>query len=385
MPNLSHRCQASVSVMVVCVILAATLVTGANVVQAGQGTNTPSPVDLATVPLHPSSLPEPGFQLAQAGDLEFGAVQAGWSTGGVNHEAWGSIAPAYRHGHSAVHVLLSDRADPWSEPLASVTTFVIGFDSPEAAADAGPALLDIAGYEPTEEVDGVTVYADVDGLLGLRAEGDYLVIVQYAFPEQQNSTRQNTEDWTPESVASLVDAATDRVQTAVEEAAEGAESLGVANVMFYGMQSPWTLPWIYYPSTEHYRVLDGEVVTYGGELAADLDGALPAGIEDLFVSRQQLGDEGYGHLIDVSLARFGSEVEADAFAAEPVPITFPPTWIFNPTYTDDGILPDGATVERVQVDDNLRASGYRTVRREGATVQVVRWLASGNAVVSRDA
>jgi hypothetical protein len=278
--------------LLVFVLLAATLATTGNTVQARQGTNTPSPVDLAAVPLHPSNLPEPGFQLAQA--------------------------------------------DSRSGALASVTTFVFGFDSPEAAADAGPALLEIAGYAPTE---------DVDGLLGMRAEGDYLVLVQYAFPEQQNSTRQNTEDWTPESIAGLVDATADRVQAAVDRATVGVASLGVANIMFYGPQSPWTLPWIYYPSTEHYRVLNGEAVAYGGELAADLDDAGPSGIEELFVSRQQPGDESYEHLIDVSLARFGSESSAAAFAAEPVPIPFPPTWIFNPTYTDDGTLPDGATVE----------------------------------------
>ncbi|MDQ3655959.1 MAG: hypothetical protein M3457_12890, partial [Chloroflexota bacterium] len=299
--------------------------------------------------------------------------------------AWGPISQAYRHGYSAVHVLLSDRAESRSEPLATVTTLVIGFESPEAAAEAGPALLDIAGYEPTEDVDGVTVYADVDGLLGLRTEGDYLVLVQYAFVEQQNSTRQNTEDWTPESIADLVDLTSDQLRDAVDQADTETKSLGVANVMFYGMQSPWTLPWIYYPSTEHYRVLDGEAVAYGGELDADLEDAIPEGAEDLFVSRQQIGNEGYEHLIDVTLARFGSEAQATTFASNPDGIIFPPTWIFNPDYTAADALPDGGMAERVQVDDNLRASGYRTIRQEGTTVQVVQWLASGNAVVSPEA
>lgn len=303
----------------------------------------------------------------------------------MDHEAWGPIAQAYRHGYSTVHVLLSNRADSWSAPLATVTTLVIGFDSPEAAADAEPALLDIAGYEPTEDVDGVTVYTDVDGLLGVRAEGSYLVLVQYAFVEQQNSTRQNTEDWTPDSIADLVDATAARMRDTVDQAETGTESLGVANVMFFGTQSPWTLPWIYYPSTEHYRVQGGEAVAYGGELDAGREDAIPPGVEDLFVSRQQIGDEGYEHLIDVTLARFESNAEATAFASNPASITFPPTWIFEPDYTAADALPDGATVDRVQVDDNLRASGYRTIRQEGTTVQIVQWLASGNAVVSPEA
>ncbi len=303
----------------------------------------------------------------------------------MNDDAWGPIAQAYRHAYSAVHVLLSDRADSRSEPLATVTTFVIGFDSPKAAADAGQALLDIAAYEPTEDVDGVTVYADVDGLLGLRAQGDYLVLVQYAFVEQQNSTRQNTEDWTPESIAGLVQATAEQLANAIDQAETGTESLGVANIMFFGMQSPWTLPWTYYPSTEHYRVQGGEAVAYGGELDADLEDAIPRGVEDLFVSRQQIGDEGYEHLIDVTLARFDTEAQATAFASNPNGITFPPTWIFDPDYTAADALPDGGTVERVQVDDNLRASGYRTIHQEGTTVQVVQWLASGNAVVSPEA
>ncbi len=385
MTNPFHRTHVSLSIMLTVFVLLASLATAGPIASAAQTRNVASPVDLATVPRAASTMPEPGFQLAQAGDIEFDALTASWA-GDTFDDAWRPLEASWRHGHSSVYVLLSDQGDSFSEPLATLTTYVLGFDSPDAAADADPALLAIAGYEPTEDVDGVTVYADVDGLLALRAKSDYLVVVQYAFPEGPNSTRQNTGDWTAESIAGLVDATSERLADAIDLADSGAESLGVANVMVSGYQAPWTLPWIYYPATEHYRVLDGEPVAYGGELDSDLDDVSPEGIDDLFVSRQQIGDEGYEHLIDVTLARFDTEAAASAFAANPDAITFPPTWTFDPEYTPADALPDGATVERVRVDDDsLRASGYRSIRQEGEMVQVVQWLASGNAVVSPDA
>jgi len=383
MTNLSLRSHGSLSIMLAVFVLLASLVTGGTLIGAAQTRNVASSVDLAAVPLSPSTFPEPGFQLAQAGDIEFDALSASWA-GDTFDDAWRPLEATWQNGHSSVHVLLSDRGDSYSEPLATLTTYVLGFDSPDAAANAGPALLEIAGYGPTKEVAGITVYADVDGLLALCAEANYLVIVQYA-AAQQNSSRQNTEDWTAESTAVLVDATGERLVDAMDLAETGAESLGVANVMVSGYEAPWTLPWIYYPSTEHYRILDGEPIAYAGELDSDLGDVPPDGIDDLFVSRQQLGDEGYEHLIDVALARFDSEGEATAFALKPDGITFPPTWIFDPDYAPADPLPDGGMAERVQVDDNLRASGYRTIRQEDTTVQVVQWLASGNAVVSPEA
>lgn len=385
MPSRSRRHRSNaLTVLLAVVVLVASVTASAPITSAAQTRNAASPVDLAAVPLPATAYPEPGFQLAQAGDIEFDALPASWA-GDTFDDAWRPLEEAWRHGHSTLHVLLGDRGDSLSEPLATVTTYLLGFDSPDEAEAAGPALLTLAGYDPVEDVDGVTVYADVNGVLGIRAEGDYLVMVQYAFASQ-NRTRQNTGDWTSESVADLVEATSGRLADAIERADSGVESLGVANVMISGYQAPWTLPWLYYPSTEHYRVLDGEPVAYGGELAAGLEDVAPAGIDDLFLSRQQLGDERYEHLIDVTLARFDSEADADAFVENPDAITFPPTWTFDPGYAAADDLPGGGAVERVQVDDDsLRASGYRTVRQEGELVQVVQWLASGNALVSREA
>ncbi len=133
-------------------------------------------------------------------------------------------------------------------------------------------------------------------------------------------------------------------------------------------------------------MVGGELTPYGGELAADLDDAAPEGAVDLFLSRQQLGEERYEHLIDITLARFDSDAAAAAFAADPDVIAFPPTWEFGPEYAAADDLAGGGVIERVQVDDDsLRASGYRTVRQEGELVQVVQWLAGGNALVSREA
>ncbi|MDQ3654036.1 MAG: hypothetical protein M3457_03005, partial [Chloroflexota bacterium] len=96
MLNRTNRSHASIPILLALLVLLASVAASVRIVGAGQGTNLPSPVDLATVPLHPSSLPEPGFQLAQAGDLELGAVQASWSVEGVGDDAWGPIARAYR-------------------------------------------------------------------------------------------------------------------------------------------------------------------------------------------------------------------------------------------------------------------------------------------------
>lgn len=353
--------------------------------EPSQLTPATSPVDLATVPLQSADFPEQGYQLAQAGDLELNAFNDAWS-GEDNGDEWDSIADGYQSGYSTVHVLLGDRGDSRSEPLASVTTYVVGFDSSALAGGAGQILLDIAGYGPTQDMDGASVYVDVTGVLGFQAFGDYLVMVQYASAEQQFADRQNTEDWTPESSAELVQATGDRLGVALDRAEDGEESLGVANVMFYGPDAGWTMPWIYYPSTEHYRVLDGEVVAYGGELDSDLaDLALP-GMDDLFVSRQQVGQEGYEHLIDITLARFDSEEAAAEFADDPLPISFPPTWHFDVDYSGSNALDDGVRLERARTDgDELRASGYRTVRQEGDVVQVVQWLGSGNALVTEEA
>jgi len=347
--------------------------------------NTPSSVDLATVPLDPDDFPEPGYQLAQAGDIEFSGLKFAWSDGG-DVIAWEDIANGYEHGYTAVYVLLSDRGDSRSEPLASVTTYAIGFDSPDLARSAGQTLLEIAGYGPTAVVDGVTVYEDITGVLGYRSIDHFLVMVQYASADQQFADQQNTEDWTPESISQLVRDTGERLDLAIERVAHGGYSLGFANVMFHGPDATWTLPWIYYPNTEHYRVLDGETLPYGGELDSDVAGATPGDVDDLFVSRQQVGQEGYEHLIDVTLASFDSEEAAAAFAAEPLPIVFPPTWRFDVSFSGTHELGDGARLERaVTRGDELQASGYRTVRLDGAVVQVVQWLASGNALVSEGA
>lgn len=70
MLNRSNRSHVSISIVLALFVLLASVTASVRIAGAGQGTNLPSPVDLATVPPHPSSLPEPGFQLAQAGDLE---------------------------------------------------------------------------------------------------------------------------------------------------------------------------------------------------------------------------------------------------------------------------------------------------------------------------
>ena len=176
-----------------------------------------------------------------------------------------------------------------------------------------------------------------------------------------------------------------RFQDAADNVGEGAESLGIANVMFTGPDAGWSISWPFFPNTEHYRVRNGEVLAYAGELERDARSTVPDGVDDLFVSRQQMGDDEYSHMIDVTLARFESEDEASAFADDPTPIGFPPNWEFEVTYSNADDLGEGVRLERARADsDALRATGYRTVRRDGNVVQVVQWLASEKARASED-
>jgi hypothetical protein len=384
--------QFQTGIRITCTVLAllsmaiGSLHTGAGQEASPAPTNAPSAVDLATVPLHPSAFPERGYQLSQAGDLEFDGFSSFWTGEETEIDAWQPIADHYRQGYSAVHVLLTDRADSWSQPLATVTSMIVGFDSPEAAASGEDTLIDVLGLDEAELVDDVTVFAGNEGTLGMLVRENYLVLVQYGFPEQQFSTQQNTEDWTPESVAELVTATGDLLDEAIAAADQGEDALGVANVMFYGDLAAWTIPWPNYPSTEHYRVLDGEVMPYGGELSADAEAVTWPGLDDLFVSRQQVGAEGYDQVIDVTLARFETDEQAADFALEPDQVAFPPTWQFEATYANPHSLTEDVRIERATVrDDALRASGYRTVRQDGNLVQVVQWLGSGNALIGENA
>jgi len=343
-----------------------------------------SAIDLATVPLPPDLLPEAGFQLAQAGDLELGAVQYAWAGDGLEEDEWQPFEDGFRQAYSMVHVLLSDRADPLSEPIAQVLTTVVVLDSAHTAELARDASLDIFNIDGTQEIDEVFVYEDQQGMIGLGIAGDALVVVQYSFSAQQFSTQQDT-DWTPDALAGLVNETGARLDDAVAEAEDGIASLGVANLMFHGPDAAWSISWPWFPNTEHYRVRDGEVVPYGGELDRDLRDAMPEGIDDLFVSRQQVGDDQYAHMVDVTLASFETEEDAAAFAADPLPVTFPPTWDFEVTYGADEEIDDDTRLERARSEgESLRATGYRTIRQAGTTVQVVQWLASEKAQATED-
>ncbi|HYI23840.1 MAG TPA: hypothetical protein VD767_00385 [Thermomicrobiales bacterium] len=368
------------------ILLAASLVAGTVPVAASAGEPSPTGegVDLAAVPLPPDELPERGYQFAQGGDIELSGLKFAWSGDGLDESDWVDIEVGWIGGHSHVLILLSDRADSASEPLASFTTYVLEYSDGDAAEGAIDDLLSIAGYTPTEDVDGVTVYLDQRGVLGAVADDGFVVIVQYA-AARTDGPGQNTEDWTAGAMAELANVTVDRLSDLRDAAADGESTLGIANVMVTGPDAGWTLPWFFYPNTEHYRVLDGEVLPYGGELSAQTRDAAPGGIEDLFVSRQQMGDEQYDSLLDVTLARFESEADAESFAESPLPVEFPPGFGFEATH-GPAIVDDGVIFQKVAVnDDMLRASGWRSIRQDGDLVQVVQWLGSGNAVVTEEA
>jgi hypothetical protein len=183
-------------------------------------------------------------------------------------------------------------------------------------------------------------------------------------------------------VAEVVNQTRARLVDAEERADVGDQALALSGLRYTGDDALTALPWTYFPITQHYRVLDGEVLPYGGEL--DTDRVAPEGVIDLFVSRQQLGDDGYDHMIDITLASFETEADARAFADDPAPITFPPTWQFGVTYGDRETLPNGDVLQSARAEDDVTATGWRTVSQQGSSVQVVIWLASENASTNRE-
>ncbi|HYJ12821.1 MAG TPA: hypothetical protein VEW66_04480, partial [Thermomicrobiales bacterium] len=353
---------------------------------SGQGVvaqdNAGAPVDLATVPLTPDMLPEEGFQLVQAGWLDLGALT--YAIAGDGQPAGSPFTPVedgFTGGYSHILGLLSDRADAQSEPLSGAATYVLGFASDDDAELAADLLVDFIELDEPDPIDGVDTWRGPVVTTGLAVEGSFVIMFNYSFDEQRFSTQQNT-DWDQAAVADVVNQTRARLEGAVERAATGDQALALAGLRYVGDDALNALPWTYFPITQHYRVLDGEALPYGGEM--ETEGVAPEGVIDLFVSRQQLGDDGYDHMIDVTLASFESEAAAKAFALEPGAVVFPPTWIFEPDYGELEEVEPGVSIQTVRVDDDfLRATGFRTIRVDGTTVQVVQWMASENGLTSR--
>ncbi len=346
-----------------------------------------TPIDLATVPVTPDLLPEPGYQLVQAGRLDYSSIQYALSGDGQpssGDTVLDDIEDQFTGAYSTILGLHEDRGDASSAVLASVMTMIVGFDDPEAAELAAEDIATRLGLEGGESIGDVETYDGEDGITGISVADDHVVIVDYSFDEQAFSTQQNTEDWTPESVAALVVETADRLDDAIAHADSDEFQPGTAVLTVVGPDAISSIPWFYFPLTDHYRVRDGEVLPYGGELSADLEDVALDGIQDLFVSRQQLGDDGYDHMVDTTIATFDTEAQAAGFAESPPDITFPPTWVFSVDLGEPEEVEEGGTIQTARAEDGVVATGYRTVRVTGTTVQVTLWLASENAIASED-
>jgi hypothetical protein len=344
-----------------------------------------TPVDLASVPVSPESLPEPGYQLIQAGRLDLSALQyAMYGDAPLAESTFDSAEDEFTGAYSMILALHEDRGDPTTATLATVTTYVIGFDDPAATEQLAEEIANELNPNGGESLDGVDVFDTGIGTAGLSVAGDYLILVAYAFDEQQFSTQQNTNDWTPDAIASLVNETGDRLDDAIDRSTGNDFQPGTAVLTVVGEDALSSIPWVYYPISDHYRIRNGEILPYGGELSSDLEDVIPDGIQDLFVSRQQLGEDGYDHLIDTTLATFDSEDEAATFAETPPEMTFPPTWVFTVTYGEPEEIEPGVTLQTARADDGVIATGYRTVRTVGTTVQVTVWLASENALATEE-
>lgn len=328
-----------------------------------------SPVDLARVPLPPDALPEPGFQFAQGGDLDLRNFLVG--VGGLSRSSNDFDVPEkhWRQGYASVD----------SDWLAAAVTLVIELDSPAGAAETADWLANIGSGEedPMETIGGVLVASDADSLRGFLVHHQYLILTTY------NAIEGKDARWTPEAIAGMADAMRDRLDRAIADQEAGEIQLGIGNVMVEGPNAGWATIRALDPLTQHYRVLDGTVVPYPGEL-----GDLPAdevipGVTDLFIARQGIGGDGSSHLIGVTLARFETGADAERFAGDIDAYDIAGALDPGVVYEESVASEDGGTLARASLAaDDGPLSGYRSVRRDGAIVQVVEWLAGGNARVN---
>lgn len=347
------------------------------VAQGGDAT----PVDLARVPLPPQALPEPGFQFAQGGDLDLLTFVTGVGSIHIASDDFDVDVPEkhWRQGYASVSLLLSDRASVDSDWLAAAVTFVIELDSPAGAVEVADWLNNIGSGEedPTETIGGVLVASDADSLRGFLVHHQYLILTSY------NAIEAKDARWTPEAIAGMADAMSDRLDRAIADQEAGEIQLGIGNVMIAGPDAGWATIRALDPLTQHYRVLEGAVVPYPGELEELLADDVIPGVTDLFIARQGIGGDGSSHLIGVTLARFETEADAERFAANIDAYDLAGALDPGVTYDRAVVSEDGGTLTRARLDaDDGLLSGYRSVRREGEIVQVVEWLAGGNARVN---
>ena len=85
-----------------------------------------SRVDLATVPVTPDLLPEPGYQLVQGGRLDYSAIHYSLSGDGQpssSDTALDDIEDQFTGAYSMILGLHEDRGDASSEIIASVMMF----------------------------------------------------------------------------------------------------------------------------------------------------------------------------------------------------------------------------------------------------------------------
>lgn len=347
-------------------------------------------VDLSRVPVPPSGLPEKGFRFTEGAPLNVQNLVTLFAGFDASPEEIAVVDRHFVQAHFNLHQLFSEQAIT-SDTIASLSTLVI-----EAVDDEGVEALHDRLFQmedQSERIGDVLVSTDVDGGSALLFHDEFLIAINYSFSEQQISTRHNAGAWSAEALADLATVTAERIDDAVALSEEGAATLGTGNIWISGPLAMSLYPTRFSQVTEHYRVLDGDVLPYPGETdELSADEVIP-GVSDLFFARQGVivGDRVWFHVIGVTLARFGSEADAAAYARAPDDEDIPGSLGIDVSSGRQRVdIAYGTAVEQergtlaaaTMTTPDGPLSGYRSVRRAGEIVQVVEWLAGGTAQVN---
>lgn len=335
------------------------------------------PADLAAMPVLPRHLDEPGYQFARGGYLTVREAQYLIEQGhDVEPDAVTEAleAGSWRQGYTQTLVLLEDRADRTSTPLAAIETTIHAFADDEGAE---LVLAMMAGAPPGSAesldpvIDGVATYRIVtpqdDRLVTVIRYDRFVFEIVSVDASRAPDMAEHTE---------RIRLTLDRAELVTDGSAYGLSQRTVlledSRLIPLAIESEAPLVYTF------YRLIDDVVVPVAGELRAPTMEELPEGAGQIVVSRQtaELASQSW-LTTGVVVLDFGSTASANDFASSDVFLD--PLDIFAADEQDDlaTSLAGGVRIESISGEARIggRYSGYRvTVRDETKVAQLTVWV-----------
>lgn len=330
---------------------------------------TPPPVDLAGVPLRPSDMPKPGFQMYNAASLDYNAFTSRAFGVDATMASDGIDGADFQDGYFSMLALPRNLARFDFEMLAALRTTIVETVSEDSASELAGALRMLLNLPPSTSVQSNTAVVQ---------EGNHVLWISY-------ESYESSEGLSPEAMVEVAHLTTQRLRDTVAMAERGAPALGLGNVVFGGDSQGFS-DRLSFSSDEFYRVLDGEVLSSWRDVETPSAPELAAGLTNVYIAAPSIPapeDSAVRALVHVriTLAEFESAAAAAAFAAAPTDIV-PTFWQLRDAIgmsyeaaTDAGA---GVAVSRGTVNDPdaLRRTGFRAVRQIDRQVIVVELVTS---------